>query len=170
MPWADVASNVWLPLRLRGLSRRDAQERITESLSLVGMEDFSKAYPRELSGGMKMRVSIARALTLKPRLLLMDEPFAALDEITRFRLNDDLLKLQGEIGCTIVFVTHSVYESAYLSSRIAVMSPRPGRIVAEVDGEMPGPRAKSFRSSPRYAALCGDISQILLEQDAEERA
>ena len=170
MPWANVADNVWLPLRLRGLSRRDAQERISESLSLVGLQDFSKAYPRELSGGMKMRVSIARALSLKPRLLLMDEPFAALDEITRFRLNDDLLKLQGELGCTIVFVTHSIYESAYLSSRIAVMSPRPGRIVAEVDGEMPGPRAKDFRTSVRYAALCGEISQILLEQTSEERA
>ncbi len=170
MPWADVASNVWLPLRLRGLSRRDAQERIAESLALVGLQDFAKAYPRELSGGMKMRVSIARALSLQPRLLLMDEPFAALDEITRFKLNDDLLKLQNDLRCTIVFVTHSVYESAYLSSRIAVMSPRPGRIIAEVAGDTPGPRAKAFRSSARYAALCGEISQILMEQMAEERA
>jgi NitT/TauT family transport system ATP-binding protein len=170
MPWADVASNVWLPLQLRGLSRRDVQEHIFECLALVGLQDFAKAYPRELSGGMKMRVSIARALSLKPRLFLMDEPFAALDEITRFRLNDDLLKLQSELGCTIVFVTHSVYESAYLSSRIAVMSPRPGRIVAEVAGDTPGPRAKDFRSSARYAALCGEISQILLDQTAEERA
>ena len=170
MPWADVADNVWLPLRLRGLSRQDARERIFESLSLVGLQDFAKAYPRELSGGMKMRVSIARALSLKPRLLLMDEPFAALDEITRFRLNDDLLKLQRELGCTIVFVTHSVYESAYLSSRIAVMSPRPGRIVTEATGEMPGPRAKDFRTSARYAALCAEVSQILSEQTDEERA
>jgi NitT/TauT family transport system ATP-binding protein len=170
MPWADVASNVWLPLRLRGLSRRDAQERISESLALVGLQDFAKAYPRELSGGMKMRVSIARALSLKPQLLLMDEPFAALDEITRFRLNDDLLKLQSELGCTIVFVTHSVYESAYLSSRVAIMSPRPGRIVAEVAGDTPGPRTKEFRTSTRYAALCGQISQILLDRTAEERA
>ncbi|MBF9197719.1 ABC transporter ATP-binding protein [Microvirga terrestris] len=169
MPWANVADNVWLPLRLRGLSRRDAQERILGSLSLVGLQDFAKAYPRELSGGMKMRVSIARALSLKPRLLLMDEPFAALDEITRFKLNDDLLKLQNDLHCTIVFVTHSVYESAYLSSRIAIMSPRPGRIIAEVAGEAPGPRAKDFRTSSRYAALCGEISQILLEQNAEER-
>ena len=170
MPWANVADNVWLPLRLRGMSRRDAQERISESLSLVGLQDFAKAYPRELSGGMKMRVSIARALSLKPRLLLMDEPFAALDEITRFKLNDDILKLQNDLRCTVVFVTHSVYESAYLSSRIAIMSPRPGRIVAEVAGELPGPRAKDFRTSPRYAALCGEISQILLDQNAEERA
>jgi NitT/TauT family transport system ATP-binding protein len=169
MPWADVADNVWLPLRLRGVSRRDARERIAESLSLVGLEDFAKAYPRELSGGMKMRVSIARALSLKPRLLLMDEPFAALDEITRFRLNDDLLRLQSDLRCTVVFVTHSVYESAYLSSRIAVMSSRPGRIVAEIGGEVPGPRSKAFRTSARYAELCGQISQVLLDQTAEER-
>jgi NitT/TauT family transport system ATP-binding protein len=169
MPWADVADNVWLPLWLRGVSRRDAQARIAESLSLVGLEDFAKAYPRELSGGMRMRVSIARALSLKPRLLLMDEPFAALDEITRFRLNDDLLRLQNDLRCTVVFVTHSVYESAYLSSRIVVMSPRPGRIVAEVMGEKPGPRAKEFRTGTRYATLCGEISQILLEHMAEER-
>ena len=170
MPWANVADNVWLPSRLRGVSRDAARESILESLSLVGLRDFENAYPRELSGGMRMRVSIARALSIKPKLLLMDEPFAALDEITRFRLNDDLLKLQRDVGCTVVFVTHSVYESAYLSSRIAVMSPRPGRIVAEVDGEMPGPRAKDFRTSVRYAALCGEISQILLEQTSEERA
>ena len=93
MPWADVADNVWLPLRLRGVSRRDARDRIAESLALVGLSDFAKAYPRELSGGMRMRVSIARALSLKPRLLLMDEPFAALDEMTRFKLNNDVLRL-----------------------------------------------------------------------------
>lgn len=170
MPWADVAGNVFLPLQLRGVSRRDAQERILESLALVGLQDFAKAYPRELSGGMKMRVSIARALSLRPRLLLMDEPFAALDEITRFMLNDEILKLQNDLRCTIVFVTHSVYESAYLSGRIAVMSPRPGRIVAQVAGEMTGPRTKAFRTSSRYAALCGEVSQILLERNAEERA
>jgi NitT/TauT family transport system ATP-binding protein len=169
MPWADVAENVWLPLRLRGVSRRDAQGRIAESLALVGLQDFAKAYPRELSGGMKMRVSIARALSLKPRLLLMDEPFAALDEITRFKLNDDLLRLQNDLRCTIVFVTHSVYESAYLSSRIAIMSPRPGRIVAEVMGERLRSHAEEFRTSTRYAALCGEISRILLEHMAEER-
>jgi NitT/TauT family transport system ATP-binding protein len=169
MPWADVADNVWLPLRLRGVSRPDARDRIAESLALVGLSDFANAYPRELSGGMRMRVSIARALSLKPRLLLMDEPFAALDEIARFRLNDDLLRLQGDLRCTIVFVTHSVYESAYLSSRIAVMSSRPGRIVADIRGEAPGPRSKEFRTSARYAELCGQISQVLLDQTAEER-
>lgn len=169
MPWANVADNVWLPLRLRGLSRRDARERIAESLALVGLESFAKAYPRELSGGMKMRASIARALTMRPRLLLMDEPFAALDEIARFRLNEDLLRLQTELGCTIVFVTHSVYESAYLSSRIAIMSPRPGRIVAEVEGEASGARAGDFRTSLRYAELCRRISAILTKVTAEER-
>jgi NitT/TauT family transport system ATP-binding protein len=169
MPWANVADNVWLPLRLRGVSKRDARDRIAESLALVGLSDFAKAYPRELSGGMRMRVSIARALSLKPRLLLMDEPFAALDEIARFRLNDDLLRLQGDLRCTIMFVTHSVYESAYLSSRIAVMSSRPGRIVADIRGEVPGPRSKEFRTSARYAELCAQISQVLLDQTTEER-
>ncbi|WP_262032141.1 ABC transporter ATP-binding protein [Microvirga sp. Mcv34] len=169
MPWANVADNVWLPLRLRGVSRRDAQDRIVESLALVGLNDFAKAYPRELSGGMRMRVSIARALSLKPRLLLMDEPFAALDEIARFRLNDDLLRLQSELRCTVVFVTHSVYESAYLSSRIAVMSARPGRVVAAIEGMPPGPRAEDFRTGAAYAQLCRRISQVLLDQTAEER-
>ncbi|MFL5188618.1 MAG: ABC transporter ATP-binding protein [Microvirga sp.] len=169
MPWANVADNVWLPLRLRGVSKRDARDRIAESLALVGLSDFAKSHPRELSGGMRMRVSIARALSLKPRLLLMDEPFAALDEIARFRLNDDLLRLQGDLHCTIVFVTHSVYESAYLSSRIAVMSSRPGRVVADIRGEAPGPRSKEFRTSARYAELCAQISQVLLDQTTEER-
>lgn len=161
MPWASVADNVWLPLRLRGVSRQDAYGRIAESLSLVGLEAFAKAYPRELSGGMKMRVSIARALVVKPKLLLMDEPFAALDEITRFRLNDDLLRLKRELGCTIVFVTHSVYECAYLASRIAVMSERPGRIVAEVPGVPQEMRGGDFRTAHAYIDLCRRISLAL---------
>jgi NitT/TauT family transport system ATP-binding protein len=169
MPWADVADNVWLPLRLRGVSKRDARDRIADSLSLVGLEAFAKAYPRELSGGMKMRVSIARALTVNPRLLLMDEPFGALDEITRFKLNDDLLRLRSELRCTIVFVTHSVYESAYLSSRIAVMSPRPGRVAAEIQGGQPGARAGDYRTSLSYAELCRQVSQVLTDVTANER-
>jgi NitT/TauT family transport system ATP-binding protein len=170
MPWANVADNVWLPLRLRGVSRRDAQKRIVESLALVGLEAFAKAYPRELSGGMKMRVSIARALSLKPRLLLMDEPFGALDEITRFRLNDDLLRLQGELGCTVVFVTHSIYESAYLSTRVMVMSPRPGRITAEIPGAASGERGADFRTSIPYAELCKSISHALTAASAGDPA
>lgn len=161
MPWANVANNVWLPLRLRGVSRRDAAKRIAESLALVGLDDFAGAYPRELSGGMKMRVSIARALSLRPRLLLMDEPFGALDEITRFRLNDDLLRLKRDLGCTVVFVTHSIYESAYLSTRILVMSPRPGRVIADIPGAGSLPRDTEFRTSLVYAELCGTVSRAL---------
>lgn len=168
MPWATVADNVWLPLRLRGVTRRDARGRIAECLSLVGLGDFAKAFPRELSGGMKMRVSIARALSVRPRLLLMDEPFGALDEITRFRLNDDLLRLKAELRCTIVFVTHSVYESAYLSDRIAVMSPRPGRVVAEVEGEPAAQRSAGFRTSLRYADLCRELSDRLADVTFQE--
>jgi NitT/TauT family transport system ATP-binding protein len=152
------------------VSRRDAQGRIARSLALVGLDAFAKEYPRELSGGMKMRASIARALTVNPKLLLMDEPFGALDEITRFRLNDDLLRLQKALGCTVVFVTHSIYESAYLSDRIMVMSPRPGRIVAEIRGEAPEQRGDDFRASPSYAALCRQVSQALSAVTAGETA
>jgi NitT/TauT family transport system ATP-binding protein len=161
MPWASVADNVWLPLRLRGVSRSSAQAVIDECLELVGLSGFHRSYPRELSGGMKMRVSIARALSLKPKLLLMDEPFAALDEITRFRLNDDLLHLQRDFGCTVVFVTHSVYESVYLSSRIVVMAARPGRVVAEIDVDAPRDRDEEFRTTPLYGELCRQASRAL---------
>jgi NitT/TauT family transport system ATP-binding protein len=161
MPWASVESNVYLPLRLEGWSRRDAEARVGEALALVGLSDFRRAVPRELSGGMKMRVSIARALVTRPSLLLMDEPFAALDEITRFKLNDDLMRLQQEMGCTVVFVTHSIYESAYLSTRIAVMTARPGRVIAEIGIDAPLPRQEHFRREQPYLDACAKASDAL---------
>ena len=154
MPWATVFDNVYLPLRISGIGRRDAAARIGEVIRMVGLEKFARHYPRELSGGMKMRVSIARALAVKPRVLLMDEPFAALDEITRFRLNNDLLALWQEQKWTVIFVTHSVYESVYLSNRIAVMNARPGRIMTELAVGAPYPRNDSFRTSAVYNEFC----------------
>ena len=137
MPWSDVFANVWLPLRLAGVSKDKARPRIEEALAQVGLGGFAKAYPRQLSGGMKMRVSIARALVTRPQVLLMDEPFAALDEITRLKLNDDLAELQASLNATVVFVTHSVFESVYLADRIVVMAARPGRAFAEISVEAP---------------------------------
>ena len=159
LPWASVAANVRLPLRLKNIDGKE--NRIDEALALVGLEEFRDAYPRELSGGMKMRVSIARALVTRPQLLLMDEPFAALDEITRFKLNDDLLVLWRRLDCTIVFVTHSVFESVYLSTRILMLTPRPGRVAAEFTIEAPEPRAGRFRTSPEYGAQCREVSAAL---------
>jgi NitT/TauT family transport system ATP-binding protein len=161
MPWATVFDNVWLPLRLQGVARRRAEGAVGEALAMVGLADFARAYPRELSGGMKMRVSIARALVTRPSLLLMDEPFAALDEITRLKLNDELLALWRSQSWTVVFVTHSVYESVYLSTRIVVMAPRPGRVVADIPIEAPWPRDETFRTSSAYNALCRRVSAEL---------
>lgn len=161
MPWATVAHNVWLPLRLRGRSYHEVRDEVLEALRLVGLEGFLGAYPRELSGGMKMRVAIARAMVTNPRLILMDEPFAALDEITRFRLNDDLLQMKAKTGCTVVFVTHSVFESVFLSDRIVVMAARPGRVIEELTVEAPYPRTEDFRTSPGYAAHCRATSDAL---------
>jgi NitT/TauT family transport system ATP-binding protein len=161
MPWATVAGNVRLPLRLTGVGAKQSAPRVDEALALVGLQDFRNAYPRELSGGMKMRVSIARALVTRPALLLMDEPFAALDEITRFKLNDDLRALWHKLGCTVVFVTHSVFESVYLSNRILMLTPRPGRIAAEFAIEAPEPREGHFRTSTEYGIQCREVSAAL---------
>ena len=163
MPWANALANVMMPLTLKGVRRADAEARAAEMLALVGLKGFEKSYPRELSGGMKMRVSIARGLVLRPKILLMDEPFAALDEITRHRLNDDLLELWWKEKFTAVFVTHSVFESVYLSKRIVVMAARPGRVMADLDVDAPYPRDELFRTSSDYAHLCRVVSGKLKE-------
>ena len=160
MPWATVSANVRLPLKLAGLSP-DAQARVDAALARVGLSGFAHSYPRELSGGMKMRASIARALVTEPNLLLMDEPFAALDEITRFRLNNDLLGLWQLLRKTVVFVTHSVFESVYLSQRVIVMTPRPGRVFTELAIDAPYPRDERFRTSADYAGYCRRVSEAL---------
>ena len=161
MPWQTVFGNVYLPLRLQSMGRDAARPRIMETLSLVGLADFAKAYPRELSGGMKMRVSIARALVTRPKLLLMDEPFAALDEITRQKLNDDVLMLWRQSGVTVIFVTHSVFESAYLSSRIIVMRARPGQVYADLPLRTSAERDEGYRTSEEYRATCAEVSAAL---------
>ncbi|RMF35282.1 MAG: ABC transporter ATP-binding protein [Alphaproteobacteria bacterium] len=168
MPWATVADNVWLPLRLQGQRRAQAAGAVAEALALVGLSDVADAYPRALSGGMRMRAAIARALVTRPRLVLMDEPFAALDEITRFRLNRELLEIRARTGATVIFVTHSVFESVYLADRIAVMTPQPGRIDRLIAIDAPTPRPEGFRNSERYAACCREVSAALRQAMAVE--
>jgi NitT/TauT family transport system ATP-binding protein len=161
MPWASVWENVRLPLKLAHMPAADADTRIGEALTQVGLLDFAQSYPRELSGGMKMRVSLARALVTDPDILLMDEPFAALDEITRFRLNNDLLTLWRNLRKTVIFVTHSVFESVYLSQRVVVMTARPGRIGSEFRIDAAEPRGEEFRTSADYAGFCRTVSNAL---------
>jgi NitT/TauT family transport system ATP-binding protein len=169
MPWANVAENVRLPLKLAHMPPADSKVRVDAALTQVGLADFADAYPRELSGGMKMRVSLARALVTDPDILLMDEPFAALDEITRFRLNNDLLALWRHLRKTVIFVTHSVFESVYLSQRVIVMTSRPGRIASEFRIDATEPRSEDFRTSAEYAGYCRAVSNALSPSHAEEK-
>lgn len=165
LPWANVWDNIYLPFRINGASREAAKAAIENAVSLVALGGFEQHRPHQLSGGMRMRVSIARALATNPSLLLMDEPFGALDEMTRFRLNDDLLRIKETINCTIIFVTHSVFEAVYLSDKIAVMSPRPGRVIAEEDIALTS-RDAAIRSTAEFAQACGSISALLTESEA----
>lgn len=170
MPWRSLAGNVGLPLQLAGVPAREQDIRVAEALALVGLDGFAHALPRELSGGMKMRASIARALVTKPDILLMDEPFAALDEITRLRLNDDLLDLWQAIGKTVLFVTHSVFEAVYLAERVIVLSRRPGRVHAEFAFPVATPRPPDFRTSPAYPSQCDKVLRALRQTVQETPA
>ncbi|MFP3918097.1 ABC transporter ATP-binding protein [Lysinibacillus telephonicus] len=159
LPWRTVLDNVLLPLELRGSDKNSRKETAIKALEMVGLKDHLKSYPRQLSGGMKMRVSIARALAAKPKLLLMDEPFAALDEMTRQTLQMDLLNIWEKENMSVLFVTHNVYEAVYLSTRIAVMSARPGRLSNLIDVELPYPRERTNSKFTEYV----DIASQSLE-------
>ncbi|MGB9096763.1 ABC transporter ATP-binding protein [Erwinia sp.] len=162
MPWCNVHNNVRLPLDLAGVPRAEANTRVSEALELVGLGKFAKVLPRELSGGMQMRVSIARGLVTRPKLLLMDEPFGALDEITRNKLDSDLLRLWREQGLTVVFVTHSIHEAVFLSQRVIMMAARPGRVVEDIAITEPFPRNEDFRVSPTFSVYAKRLQDSLL--------
>ncbi|MCC5860490.1 MAG: ABC transporter ATP-binding protein [Gammaproteobacteria bacterium] len=161
MPWASVAENIALPLRLMRRPAGEVTARVVEAVRQVGLAGFEASLPAELSGGMRMRVAIARALVTRPRLLLMDEPFAALDELTRERMNEQLLALWRELGITCLFVTHSLYEAVFLATRVLVMAPRPGRVIAEVAVPAGYPRGDAWRSDAAFAALRGELAAQL---------
>lgn len=163
MPWSNVQNNVRLPLDLAGVPRAEANTRVSEALELVGLGKFASVLPRELSGGMQMRVSIARGLVTRPKLLLMDEPFGALDEITRNKLDSDLLRLWREQGLTVVFVTHSIHEAVFLSQRVIIMAARPGRVVEDMTISEPFPRSEEFRTSPSFSRYGRQLQDSLLQ-------
>ena len=158
MPWSQVIDNVHLPLKLAGISLKESRKTVQEAINLVGLDGFERSYPRQLSGGMKMRVSIARALVTQPRIVLMDEPFGALDEMTRSKLNSDLLEVWQKRNWTVVFVTHNIYEAVYLSQRVIVMAARPGRVVADVKIDATYPRSEDFRTWQLCNDYCREIS------------
>ena len=163
MPWSNVQNNVRLPLDLAGVPRAEANTRVSEALELVGLSKFANVLPRELSGGMQMRVSIARGLVTRPKLLLMDEPFGALDEITRNKLDSDLLRLWREQGLTVVFVTHSIHEAVFLSQRVIMMAARPGRVVEDIAITEPFPRSEDFRVTPAFSRYAKQLQDSLLQ-------
>jgi len=163
MPWARVDANVRLPLELANVADAKTSPEVADAIARVGLSEFTRHYPRQLSGGMKMRVSIARALVTNPNLLLMDEPFGALDEFTRNKLDADLVRLWWERKLTTVFVTHSIYEAVFLSTRIIVMASNPGRIFRTMTIDQPQPRDEAFRDSPQFAAYCRELSTWLAE-------
>ncbi|MFT3814405.1 MAG: ABC transporter ATP-binding protein [Acidovorax sp.] len=166
MPWSSVQANVRLPLDLAGVARAEADARVAEALALVGLARFAQALPRELSGGMQMRVSIARGLVTEPDLLLMDEPFGALDEITRHKLDADLLALWHKKKLTVIFVTHSIHEAVFLSSRVVMMAARPGRVVEEFRIDAPYPRTSDFMLSAEFGQYAQQLQASLLRASA----